>query len=117
MQLKKSANSIVGKDDMSEREKSKAIEQLYSKKLKTKRPSAKIVVTSKGGKQGVAKAKSGGKGAGGGKVKTVDKRMLKDKRGEKRAAQKGKKGGKGKGGKGKGGKGGKAKGKGKGGRR
>jgi len=102
---------------MSEREKSKAIEQLYSKKLKTKRPSAKLVVTSKGGKQGVAKAKSGGKGAGSGRVKTVDKRMLKDKRGEKRAASKGKKGGKG--GKGKGGKGGKGGrgSKGKGGRR
>lgn len=99
---------------MNEREKSKAIEQLYSKKLKQKRPSARIVVTAKSGRQGVAKAKSGGKGAGGGKVKTVDKRMLKDKRGEKRAAQKGKKGGgKGKkgGGKGGGGKGGGSKGK------
>jgi hypothetical protein len=87
---------------MSEREKSSAIEKLYSKKLKNKRPSAKIVVTGRGGKAGVAKSKTGGKGAGSGKVKHVDKRMLKDKRGEKRAASKSK-GGKHKGGKGKGG--------------
>lgn len=93
--MKKTANAIVGKEDMSEREKSSAIEKLYSKKLSKKRPSAKIVVTGKGGKPNAAKAKTGAKGAGGGKIKHVDKRMLKDKRGaESKAKKKGGKRGK-----------------------
>ncbi|KAJ1626892.1 Spb1 C-terminal domain-containing protein [Pavlovales sp. CCMP2436] len=77
--LKKTAEVIVDKGDMSEREKGQAIEKLYKGKLKNsqKRPSAKLVVTGKGGKAGVAKATKGAKSAGNGKIKNVDKRMLK----------------------------------------
>jgi len=103
--LKKTAEVIVDKGDMSEREKGQAIEKLYKGKLKNsqKRPSAKLVVTGKGGKAGVAKATKGAKSAGNGKIKNVDKRMLKDKRGEKRVATKGKGAGSGGGKNGKGG--------------
>lgn len=76
----------MDKEDLTEREKARSIQKLYAKTKVKKRPTTRLVVAGKSGRANVAKAKSGPKQGGTGKIKRVDKRMLADKRGEKAAA-------------------------------
>ena len=87
--LRKKANQIVNKDDLSEREKAREVEKLYKKKVQKNDRKKKTLIIGKRFEAGSA----GKKGAG---VKMVDRRLKNDARAEKNA---GKKGGGGKGGK------------------
>mmetsp|Transcript_20527 Transcript_20527/g.62605 ORF Transcript_20527/g.62605 Transcript_20527/m.62605 type:complete len:970 (-) Transcript_20527:306-3215(-) len=82
--VRKKANAVAEKSDMSEREKSKEVAKLYKSKLSEKRPPKKLVVGKK--------FSSSGGGKSGRSVKYVDKRTRSDTRGEKNAASRAKKG-------------------------
>jgi len=95
--VRKKANAVAEKSDLTEREKAKEVEKLYKKKITQKKESKKLIVGRR------FQAGSGGKV--GRNVKMVDSRLRSDSRGEKRAEKRKKAGGSA-GGKG-GGKGGK----------
>ena len=95
--LKKKANAIASKEDLSEREKAREVEKLYKKKIdKKERKQKKLIIGRR------FEAGSGGKTSHG--VKMVDSRLKNDVRAKKMADKRANKKG------GKGGKGGKAKG-------
>merc|ERR1712087_97969 len=76
--VRKKANALADKTDMSEKEKAKEVEKLYQKKLTVKKESKKLVVGRK------FQAGSGGKK--GKNIKMVDARTRSDSRGDKRKA-------------------------------
>eukprot|EP01127_Copromyxa_protea_P012981 TRINITY_DN3435_c0_g1_i1.p1 TRINITY_DN3435_c0_g1~~TRINITY_DN3435_c0_g1_i1.p1 ORF type:complete len:903 (-),score=340.01 TRINITY_DN3435_c0_g1_i1:84-2792(-) len=85
---KKKARSLSESSELSEREKIKAIQKLYKGTLKNeKKEKVYVVARKQGGQSRVAKA-SQGKNV---RVKVVDPRMKKDKRGQKQRTKKGKK--------------------------
>jgi len=86
---KSKATKIADSSELTNKQKSKQIEQLYKKSSKTVKPS-KVYVVSRSFKNGKNNAAGAAK-KGGGKSKVVDKRLKKDTRGLKRAeAKKGK---------------------------
>jgi len=99
LKLKKKANSVIAKEDLSEREKAREVEKLYKKKLGKEKKEKKLVVGRKFSASGSGKSGHG--------IKHVDARSRSDKRGKERA-EKMKKKGTGKNYKGKNGSGGKS---------
>ena len=93
--LKKKANAIANKEDLSEREKSREVEKLYKKKIDKKERKRKTLVVGR-------RFEAGGSGKKGHGIKMVDSRSRSDVRGEKNSEKrsqkqggnsKGKKGG------------------------
>jgi len=76
--IRKKANAIADKNDMSEREKAKEVEKLYKKKVGDKPQKKKLVVGRR--------FQAGSSGKVGKNIKMVDKRTRSDTRGEKRKA-------------------------------
>jgi len=79
--IRKKANAVAAKEDLSEREKAREVEKLYKKKLEPKKKKKTLVIGRK-----FEAGSSGKKGHG---IKMVDKRLKKDARAEKAAAKKG----------------------------
>jgi len=85
--VRKKANALADKSDLSEREKAREVEKLYKKKLTVKKESKKLVVGR------AFQAGSGGKK--GKNIKMVDRRTRSDTQGDKRKASREKAGVKG----------------------
>ena len=79
--IRKKANAVAAKEDLSEREKAREVEKLYKKKLEPKNKKKTLVIGRK-----FEAGSSGKKGYG---IKMVDRRLKKDARAEKAAAKKG----------------------------
>merc|ERR1719183_1807244 len=77
--VKKKAEAVAAKEDLSEREKAREVEKLYNKKLKPKKQGKTLVIGRK------FSAGGGGKSHG---LKMVDSRLRSDTRGAKRATKK-----------------------------
>ena len=84
--VKKRAEAVAAKEDLSEREKAREIEKMYKKKIAPKKESKTLIVGRK--------YQGGSSGKMGHNVKLVDKRLRSDARAQKRADKnaKGKKG-------------------------
>jgi len=80
--LKKKANAVASKEDLSEREKAREVEKMYKKKLQPKEKGKTLVV----GKR----FQAGSAGKTGHGIKLVDKRSRSDAKGKKRAEAKNK---------------------------
>lgn len=78
--VRKKANAVAAKEDLSEREKAREVEKLYKKRLAPKKESKTLIVGRK-----ASAGPSGKKGHG---IKMVDARLRKDARAEKRASSK-----------------------------
>jgi AdoMet-dependent rRNA methyltransferase SPB1 len=86
--IKAQAEVIANAEGGAQGDKLRQIEKLYHQKsLKKEKKERVYVVTQKNGKTNMPKSSSGRKG----KIVKVDTRMKKDKRGEKKAAQRNKK--------------------------
>ena len=86
--LRKKANAVVAKEDLSEKEKAREVEKIYKKKVDGKERKRKQLVVGK-------KFEAGSAGKKGHGIKLVDKRLLSDSRAEKKASRKGNSKGKG----------------------
>ena len=81
--LKKKANQIANKEDLSEREKAREVEKLYKKKIDKNERKRKTLVVGR-------KFEAGSGGKRGHNIKLVDSRTRSDTRGQKNAEKKSK---------------------------